>query len=195
MKPFLLLLPLLLICSCRQQVQTYTLEEARAWLDMVDNTMSRGIDYLGSDSGFHYFEINREFAPDPRFRIARESALYADSDTHPYRRWHPKHTPACEELKGLHLYISEESGTFRYQLENRVYTSPADIPANQWQHVRYVILGDKSLTVSGRMQKSIAPYLQGRNDIRYSSPISGMPESETGAINSQALDALIQGQR
>lgn len=174
-KRFLVIVAATLFSSCQQQVQTFTLEEAREYLDMVDNTMSRGIDYLGSENGFHYFEIKREFAPDPRFRISRSSALYEPSETYPYRRWFPVRTPACGELKGLRLEILDEPAGFLYLLGGQSYTAPADIPAHQWQHVRCVYLGHKSLDISSRMHKTIAPYLQGRTDIRYSGPTSGLP--------------------
>ena len=112
-----LLLPLtLLLCSCQQQVQTYTLREARDFLDMADNTMSRGINYLGSDEEYHYFEISRDFAIDPRFRIGKDTALYSPAETHPYHSWFPERTAACEKLKGLHLRIFDEPGGFIYQI-------------------------------------------------------------------------------
>lgn len=197
-----LLLPLtLLLCSCQQQVQTYTLREARDFLDTADNTMSRGIDYLGSDEEYHYFEISRDFAIDPRFRIGKDTALYSPAETHPYHSWFPERTAACEKLKGLHLRIFDEPGGFIYQLEGKDYSSPADIPANQWQHVRHVYLEHKSLPVSSKMQESIVPYLQGRTDIRFhGSPINGIPASQlletprsgNGVLTSKALDALMQ---
>ena len=158
----------LLTCACQQQVETYTLPEARNFLDMADNTMSRGIDYLGSDAEYHYFEIKREFARDPRFRISRDAALYSPAEIRPYHSWVPDRTTACKELKGLCLNILDEPGGFIYQLEGKDYTSPAGIPASQWQHVRHVYLGHKSLTVSSSMRESIAPYLQGP-------PISATP--------------------
>lgn len=175
MNRLLLLLPALLLCACQQQVKTCTLQEAREFLDMSDNTMSRGINYLGSDEEFHYFEIKREFALDPRFRISKDYALYTPAETRPYHSWFPERTDACKELKGLHLNILDEPGGFVYQLEGTDYTSPADIPASRWQHVRHVYLGHKSLTVSSCMRQSIAPYLQGRTDIRYTGPTSGIP--------------------
>ena len=196
----LLLLSALLLCSCQQQVETYTLQEARDFLTLADNTMSRGIDYLGSDEEYHYFEVKREFALDPRFRISRDATLYTPAETRPYHRWFPDRTAACKELKGLRLSIHDEPGGFIYQLEGKDYTSPADIPASQWQHVRHVYLGHKSLTVSSSMRESIAPYLQGRTDIRYSRPISGIPASQlletprsgNGVLTTKALDALMQ---
>lgn len=93
----LILLSALLLCSCQQQVETYTLQEARDFLTLADNTMSRGIDYLGSDEEYHYFEVRREFALDPRFRISRDSGLYA-----PYHRWFPVRSAACRKLKEQH---------------------------------------------------------------------------------------------
>lgn len=171
----LLLLSALLLCSCQQQVDTYTLQEARDFLDMADNTMSRGIDYLGSDKAYHYFEVRREFVRDPRFRISRDYALYTPAETRPYHSWLPERSPACKELKGLHLSILDKADGFCYRLEGKEYANPADIPARQWQHVRHVYLGHKSLTVSSCMRQSIAPYLQGRTDIRYTGPTSGIP--------------------
>ena len=194
----LLLLPALLLCSCQQQVETYTLQEARHFLDMADNTMSRGVDYLGSDAAYHYFEVRREFARDPRFRISRDSALYTPAETRPYHSWFPEHTAACKELKGLRLSIHDEPGGFIYQLEGKDYTSPADIPASQWQHVRHVYLGHKSLTVSCSMRESIAPDLQGRTDIRYTGPTSSIPPHQLppttfpGAPDSKTIDELIK---
>ncbi len=170
----LLLLSALLLCSCQQQVDTYTLQEARDFLDMADNTMSRGIDYLGSDKAYHYFEVRREFVRDPRFRISRDYALYTPAETRPYHSWLPERSPACKELKGLHLSILDKADGFCYRLEGKEYANPADIPARQWQHVRHVHLGHKVLSVSNRMRQSIAPYLLGRTDIRYTGPTSGI---------------------
>ena len=194
----LLLLSALLLCSCQQQVETYTLQEARHFLDMADNTMSRGVDYLGSDAAYHYFEVRREFARDPRFRISRDSALYTPAETRPYHSWFPERSSACRELKGLHLSILDEPDGFHYRLEDKEYANPADIPARQWQHVRHVYLGHKATTVSNRMQKSIEPYLQGRIDIRYSGPISSIPAHQLppgtslGAPDNKAIDELIK---
>ena len=101
----LILLSALLLCSCLQQVETYTLQEARDFLALADNTMSRGIDYLGSDEEYHYFEVRREFARDPRFRISRDSGLYAPTEICPYHRWFPERSAACRELKEQHSEI------------------------------------------------------------------------------------------
>lgn len=194
----LLLLSALLLFSCQQQVDTYTLQEARDFLDMADNTMSRGIDYLGSDEAYHYFEVRREFIRDPRFRISRDATLYTPAETRPYHSWLPERSPACKELKGLRLSIHDEPGGFIYQLEGKDYTSPADIPASQWQHVRHVYLGHKAPSVSNRMRESIAPYLQGRTDIRYTGPTSSIPPHQLppttflGAPNSKTIDELIK---
>ena len=98
----LILLSALLLCSCLQQVETYTLQEARDFLALADNTMSRGIDYLGSDEEYHYFEVRREFARDPRFRISRNSGLYAPTEIRPYHRWFPERSAACRELTEQH---------------------------------------------------------------------------------------------
>ena len=196
-RPLLLTLTLLL-CSCQQQVKTYSLNEARDFLDMADNTMSRGIDYLGSDAEYHYFEIKREFSLDPRFRISRDAALYPPAEIRPYHSWFPERSAACKELKGLRLSILDEPEGFIYQLEGKDYTSPADIPASQWQHVRHVYLGHKSLTVSSSMRESIAPYLQGRTDIRYTGPTSSIPPHQLppktypGAPDSKTIDELIK---
>lgn len=194
----LLLLSALLLCSCQQQVETYTLQEARDFLTLADNTMSRGIDYLGSDEAYHYFEVRREFIRDPRFRISRDATLYTPAETRPYHRWFPDRTAACKELKGLRLSIHDEPGGFIYQLEGKDYTSPADIPASQWQHVRLVYLGHKAPSVSNRMRESIAPYLQGRTDIRYTGPSSSIPPHQLppttfpGAPDSKTIDELIK---
>lgn len=98
----LLLLSALLLCSCQQQVETYTLQEARDFLTLADNSMSRGIDYLGSDEEYHYFEVRREFALNPRFRISRDSGLYDPTEIHPYHRWFPVRSAACRKLKEQH---------------------------------------------------------------------------------------------
>lgn len=197
MNRLLLLLPALLLCSCQQQVDTYTLQEARDFLDMADNTMSRGIDYLGSDEAYHYFEVRREFIRDPRFRISRDYALYTPAETRPYHSWLPERSPACKELKGIHLSILDKADGFCYRLEGKEYADPADIPARQWQHVRHVHLGHKAPSVSNRMRESIAPFLQGRTDIRYSGPISGIPVHQLppgtapGAPDSKTIDEML----
>ena len=198
MNRLLLLLPALLLCSCQQQVKTYTLPEARDFLDMADNTMSRGIDYLGSDEEYHYFEIKREFARDPRFRISRDAALYPPAEIRPYHSWFPERSAACKELKGLCLNILDEPDGFHYRLKDKEYANPADIPASQWQHVRHVYLGHKSLTVSSSMRESIAPYLQGRTDIRYAGPTSSIsphqlpPTTFPGAPDSKTIDEFLK---
>ena len=194
----LILLSALLLCSCQQQVDTYTLQEARDFLDMADNTMSRGIDFLGSDEEYHYFEVRREFALNPRFRISRDATPCTPRQKPaPTTAGYPN-TPACKELKGMHLSIHDEPGGFIYQLEGKDYTSPADIPASQWQHVRLVYLGHKAPSVSNRMRESIAPYLQGRTDIRYTGPTSSIPPHQLppttfpGAPDSKTIDELIK---
>ena len=63
--PRLLLLLPALLCSCQKQVHTWTLHQALDYLD-YPQTMSRGVDYLGSDADFHYFEHKLEMASDKR---------------------------------------------------------------------------------------------------------------------------------
>lgn len=96
-----LFLMFLLLSSCQQEPATYSLSEARDFLDKRAESMDRGICYLGSDAQYHYFEIEREISRNVLFRIPRNAELFAPGDLMPYRSWFPKRRRINGELRRL----------------------------------------------------------------------------------------------
>ena len=110
--------------SCQANQGTLSLAEARYYLSRPD-MMSRGIDYLGSDAEFHYFEHKREMARDVRFRISVTENIYLPHETVPYRSWFPERRDAYSLLKGLNLTVDSDLSCM---IEGKPYASPAAVP-------------------------------------------------------------------
>ena len=168
--PAHLLFPLLL-CSCQQEPMTCTWAEARDYLE-TPRSMSRGVDYLGSDARFHYFEHKLEMARDVRFRISTAEEIYAPYETMPYRSWFPERRDAYTALLGLSLSISTDSGCV---LNGTRYTTPAEIPPDLWPKVGRVHFDTKSPQDIRRLEQELQPYLKNAPRIRYTHATSSLP--------------------
>lgn len=165
-----LLLPLL-FCACQQEPVTFTWAEARDYLE-TPRSMNRGVDYLGSDDRFHYFEHKLEMARDVRFRISTAEEIYAPYETMPYRSWFPERRDAHTELLGLSLTINPDCGC---TLNGTPYKTLAEIPAELWSKVSRVHFNDKSLEGIRRLKQELRPYLKNAPRVRYIHSTSGLP--------------------
>ena len=83
------------LSSCTQEVRTFSMAEAREYI-ASPQSMFRGIDYLGTKDGFHYFEYKREMARDSRFRIPQGE--YSPRCTVEYSPWFPTRTDVYAEF-------------------------------------------------------------------------------------------------
>ena len=150
---------------------TLTWAEAGYYLNRPD-MMSRGVDYLGSDTEFHYFEHKRDLARDVRFRISVSEGIYSQQETMPYRSWFPDRRDAYKELKGLILIVFPDLSC---GIDGTFYASPAEVPAELWPKVVIVHITDKRSKEARKMEQQIAPYLKGSPNVRYIYPLSGLP--------------------
>lgn len=159
------------LSSCHKNMGTLSLAEARSYLNQPD-TMSRGVDYLGSDADFHYFEHKREIARDERFRISVSENIYLPHETVPYRSWFPERRDAYSSIKGLHLTVNSDLSCM---IEGKPYASPAAVPGELWPKVGTVYFCDKRYDETRLMEQQFAPYLQKSPHVRYIYPLSGLP--------------------
>ncbi len=165
-----LIIPLLL-ASCQQEPVTYTWAEARKYLE-TPRSMARGVDYLGSDPRFHYFEHKLEMARDKCFRISTAEEIFAPYETMPYRRWFPERRDAYAALLGLSLCVNPDSSC---TLDGHPYKSPANIPARLWTKVSRVHFNDKSSHTIRRLKQELQPYLRNAPHVRYTHATSSLP--------------------
>ena len=157
--------------SCQKNLGTLSLAEARYYLSRPD-MMSRGIDYLGSDAEFHYFEHKRDLAQDVRFRISVSEDIYSPQETMPYRSWFPDRRDAYTELKEGSMIVFPDLSC---GIDGTYYASPAAVPSELWPKVVIVLITDKRSKEARKMEQQIAPYLQESSDVRYIYPLSGLP--------------------
>lgn len=193
-----LLLPLLL-SACQQEPMTCTWAEARDYLE-TPASMNRGVDYLGSDARYHYFEHRLEIARDVRFRIAMTEGIYEPNETMPYRSWFPERRDAYTDLLGLHLTINPDSSCM---LNGTRYKTPAEIPAELWPEVGRVHFNDKRWPVITRLRQELQPYLRNTPEVRITHATSGLPphllqqgeHAGPGAPHSEAIDDLMKSRQ
>lgn len=204
MKRFLFsLFTALLLCACQQKVHTWSLLQTLEYLDF-QQTMSRGVDYLGSDADFHYFEHKLEMAPDVRFRIDR-IAEYTPSTPMPYRAWFPDRVPVDDELDALSLIIHQDSqpGKFTYWYKGKKIEDPSAISTDILQTIRRIRLPSKLADINEQALQPIRHHLENKIDADFSVPTSGLPScllkirgirAQPGSISSDALEKLIKEQ-
>lgn len=196
----LFLFSALFLCSCQQKVHTWTLLQTLEYLDF-QRSMSRGVDYLGSDADFHYFEHKLEMAPNVRFRIDR-IAEYTPSTPMPYRAWFPDRLPVDDELDALSLIIHQDSqpGKFTYWYKGKKIEDPSAISTDILQTIRRIRLPSKLADINEQALKPIRHHLENKIDADFSVPTSGLPayilelRGKKGTISSDALDSLIKEQ-
>ena len=159
------------LSSCYKNMGALSLAEARSYLNQPD-TMSREVNYLGSDADFHYFEHKREIARDVRFRISVTENIYLPHETVPYRSWFPERRDAYSLLKGLNLTVDSDLSCM---IEGKPYASPAAVPGELWSKVGTVHFCDKRYDEAKLMEQQLAPYLQKSPHVHYSYLLSGVP--------------------
>lgn len=201
MKRFLFsLFTVLLLCACQQKVHTWSLLQTLEYLDF-QQSMSRGVDYLGSDADFHYFEHKLEMAPNVRFRIDR-IAEYTPSTPMPYRAWFPDRIPVEDELSSLSLIILHDNqpGKFVYWYKGKKIENPSAISTDILQTIRRICLPSKHADINEQALQPIRHHLENKIDADFSIPTSGLPacilelRGNKGTISSDALDNLIKEQ-
>ena len=159
------------LSCCQANLGTLSLAEARYYLSLSD-MMSRGIDYLGSDAEFHYFEHKRDLAQDVRFRISVSEDIYSPQETMPYRSWFPDRRDVYTELKEGSMIVFPDLSC---GIDGTYYASPAAVPTELWPKVVIVLITDKRSKQARKMEQQIAPYLQEFSDVRYIYPLIGLP--------------------
>lgn len=199
----LFLFSALFLCSCQQQVHTWSLLQTLEYLDF-QQSMSRGVDYLGSDADFHYFEHKLEMAPDVRFRINRIDE-FTPSTPIPYRAWFPDRVPVDDELDALSLIIHQDTqpGKFVYWYKGKKIENPSAISTDILQTIRRIRLPSKLADINEQALQPIRHHLENKIDADFSVPTSGLPpwlleirgiRAQPGAISSDALEKLIKEQ-
>lgn len=159
------------LSSCHKDMGTLSLSDARNYLNRPD-TLSRGVDYLGSDAEFHYFEHKREAARDVRFRISVSEGIYLPHETVPYRSRFPERRDAYSAIKGKMLLMNPDMSCM---IEGKTYASPAAVPAELWPELSAVYFNDKRYNETKLMEQQLAPYLKSSPQVRYVYPLSGIP--------------------
>lgn len=189
------------LCACSQEVKTYSLPQALYDMEVPDS-MYRGIDYLGTAGGYHYFEKKREAAADVAFRIP--ASAYTPAQQFEYRAWFPQRTEVSGEWAAMVLSIIPHGSSYRYTIGGQCYDNAAAVPPHMWQKVYVVKLPHKADSLNTPAKASVASYLKKNRQPVYMQPISGLAPWElqgdsgragNGAISNTALDALFETQR
>ena len=170
---WLCILCCMMLVGCSPQVGTLSLPAA-AWHMQVADSLCRGLDYLGTAEGYHYFEKKREAASDIRFRIP--VAQYSPPQSFAYRSCFPQRADVSAEWTGMVLVINGVKTPYPCAIGGKQYGSLSEVPAHLWRGVRVVILPSKSEAESARARASLAPYLRNNEQVFYSLPLSGIPE-------------------
>lgn len=190
------------LTACSQKVISVPLQDALTTTHTA-HSMYRGVDYLGTADGYHYFEIKKELAGDIRFRVS--ATEYTPKQQIPYRAWFPQRIGVETEWANMVLGIWEHDNHYRYIIAGQVYHHPAEIPTHAWAAIRVVNLPSKQTRINNRAIATITPYLPKQQKIYYYPAISGITPLEQkllhphapenagqGAINSAAMDALFE---
>ena len=194
--PVLVSIALLSGCS---SVSTCTLPQVLEAVE-VPSTMFRGVDYLGSDTDYHYFDYKRELSRDIRFRIRRSE--YTPPEEWEYSRWWSKRQAFSYHGMVLDV-VGENENEFRYRLAGRYYDSPADIPEPDRLRIRMVRLPSKLYAISRQARERVTPYLKHPDGILFLSPISHiginplLPQmgARKGVLSIEALEHLMEKRR
>ncbi len=185
----------LVLAGCENHVGTLTLPAAADYMRSPD-TMYRGLDYLGTADGYHYFEKKREMAADVRFRVPESQ--YAPAQTFAYRSWFPRQEDVSAEWANMVLTIHREA-PYRCSLGAKYYRSPSEVPVHMWRAVRVVVLPGKTEADCSAARAALAPYLRGNQQVFYYNPPSSMPSfllqpqqrAGAGTLNTAALDDMM----
>lgn len=157
------------VLSGCSSVPTYSLHQALESANFPSD-MFLGVDYLGSDTAFHYFEYKRRLHRDIRFRIQRSE--YTPKEQWNYCAWWPERR--VFDYEKMILSIAEKGNRFEYRIGNFCYDSPGEIPYAVRQNIRLIYLPSKRTAVSRRALAQLKPYLKNSADIRFIAPISGI---------------------
>lgn len=189
------------LCACSPEVKTLSFPQALHDMQIPD-TLYRGLDYIGTADGYHYFEKKREVAADFTFRIP--AAEYTPAQQFAYRSWFPQRAEVSREWSAMVMDIIPQDRSFRYVIGGQSYDRAAAVPPHVWQKVRVVMLPYKAENLNTAAKASVAPYLKKNRQPVYMQPISGLAPWEqqgdsgrtgNGAISNTALDALFETQR
>ena len=157
-----------LLSGCGE-VQICTLPQVLVAADSPQS-MFRGVDYLGSDEAYHYFEYKKELARDIRFRVSR--ADYIPEEEWAYSRlWTRRQAFDYQEMI---LNITLEGDGFLYRIGNCEFRNPAEISAADWQKIRLINFPSKDRRLSRRAEQKVLPFLNHPGKVLMLSPVSGI---------------------
>lgn len=185
----------LVLTGCENHVGSLTLPAAADYMQSPD-TMYRGLDYLGTADGYHYFEKKREMAADVRFRVPE--AQYTPPQTFAYRSWFPRRADVSAEWANMVLTIHREA-PHSCRLGAKYYRSPSEVPAHMWRAVRVVVLPGKTEADCASAKAALVQYLKGNQQVTYYHPLSSLPpfllqpqlRAGAGTLNTAALDDMM----
>lgn len=185
-----------LLSGCGE-VRTCTLPQVLVAADSPQS-LFRGVDYLGSDEAYHYFDYKKELARDILFRVNR--ADYTPAEEWEYCRWRSRRK--AFDYQEMILNICMDRDRFRYRIGNREFRAPAEIPSADWQKIRLVNLPSKDRRLSRRAEQVVLPFLKHPGKTLMRSPVSGMsinplaesPGAGSGNINVSVIDEMMNKQ-
>ena len=195
-------LVLVLLCTmglsaCCRQYATLSMPDALHYMEMGDS-MYRGLDYLGTSDGYHYFEKQRELAADVRFRVPEGE--YTPAQVIPYHSCFTQRVDVSAEWSDMVMHIIPQGKQFNYAIGGKNYNNAAAVPQHLWKSVRVVVLPYKIESLNAPAVASVSLYLENNQHVLLKTPISGLPEfmlphvaerAGNGAPHGSAIDALI----
>ena len=185
------------LSACCRQYATLSMPDALHYMEMGDS-MYRGLDYLGTSDGYHYFAKRRELAADVRFRVPESE--YFPVQVFPYRSCFTQRVDVSAEWSDMVMHIIPQGKQFNYAVGGKNYNNAAAVPQHLWKSVREVLLPYKIESLNAPAVASISLYLENNQHVLLKTPISGLPEfmlphvaerAGNGAPHGSAIDALI----
>ena len=206
MKSYQLLMTVLLcaigLSSCCQQYTTLSVHDALLYMDMGDS-MYRGLDYLGTSDGYHYFAKRRELAADVRFRVPESE--YFPVQVFPYRSCFTQRVDVSAEWSDMVMHIIPQGKQFNYAVGGMCYDSAAVVPKQLWKKLRTVMLPYKLESLNAPAEASLVPYLSKNQQVIFKTPMSGLPacmlpkqayeRAGDGTISASTMDTLINNSK
>ena len=190
------------LSSCCQQYTTLSVHDALLYMDMGDS-MYRGLDYLGTSDGYHYFAKRRELAADVRFRVPESE--YFPVQVFPYRSCFTQRVDVSDEWSDMVMHIIPQGKQFNYAVGGMCYDSAAVVPKQLWKKLRTVMLPYKLESLNAPAEASLVPYLSKNQQVIFKTPMSGLPacmlpkqayeRAGDGTISASTMDTLINNNK
>ena len=186
------------LSACCQQYTTLSMHDALLYMETGDS-MYRGLDYLGTSDGYHYFAKRRELAADVRFRVPESE--YFPVQMFPYRSCFTQRVDVSAEWSDMVMHIIPQGKQFNYAVGGMCYDSAAVVPKHLWKKLRTVMLPYKLESLNAPAEASLVPYLSKNQQVIFKTPMSGLPacmlskqvseRAGDGTISASSIDTLI----